>query len=135
MNIGDLSTACGVPPQTIRFYEKRGLLPDPQRQANGYRMYDEAAVDRIAFIRRAQRSGLTLNEIGGVLNVRAEGQAPCGHVSDLLSSKLCDVTEQMGELRTLRRELEALIDRSQRLDPADCTGDQICHILGPVTST
>lgn len=131
MNIGDLSGVCGVPTQTIRFYEKRGLLPDPQRQSNGYRIYDEAAIARIAFIRRAQRSGLTLKEIGGVLNVRAEGRVPCGHVSQLLSSKLSDVKSQMRELRILRGELEALIDRSQHLDPADCTGDQVCHILGP----
>ncbi len=135
MNIGDLSRACGVPTQTIRFYEKRGLLPDPQRQPNGYRIYEEAAIGRIAFIRRAQRSGLTLNEICGVLKVRAEGRAPCSHVSTLLSSKLFDVTTQLRELRTLRNELEALIDRSQQLDPADCAGDQICHILGPVNTT
>ncbi len=135
MNIGDLSNECGVPPQTIRFYEKRGLLPEPQRQPNGYRFYDQAAIDRIAFIRRAQRSGLTLTEIGSVLEVRAEGRTPCSHVSQLLTAKLSDVTAQMRELRTLRQELEALIDRSQTLDPADCTDGQICHILGPQQPT
>ncbi len=123
-----------MPPQTIRFYEKRGLLPEPQRQPNGYRFYDQAAIDRIAFIRRAQRSGLTLTEIGSVLEVRAEGRTPCSHVSQLLTAKLSDVTAQMRELRTLRQELEALIDRSQTLDPADCTDGQICHILGPTTT-
>ena len=131
VNIGQLATSSGVPAQTIRFYEKRGLLPDPQRQANGYRIYDEASVDRIAFIRRAQRSGLTLTEIGGVLDVRAAGRTPCSHVSHLLDSKLDDVKAQMRELRTLRHELEALIDRSRQLDPADCTPGEICHILGP----
>ena len=131
MNIGQLSSLSDVPAQTIRFYEKRRLLPKPQRQPNGYRVYDQAAIDRIAFIRRAQRSGLTLNEIGGVLDVRAEGRTPCSHVSELLTTKLSDVTAQMQELRTLRRELETLIDRSKSLDPADCTDGDICHILGP----
>ncbi|MEO6653098.1 MAG: heavy metal-responsive transcriptional regulator [Ilumatobacteraceae bacterium] len=133
MNIGDLSTTCGVPTQTIRFYEKRGLMPEPNRQPNGYRIYDRHAVDRIAFIRRAQRSGLTLSEIGGVLDVRADGRTPCSHVSQLLTSKLRDVKAQMRELRTLRGELEGLIDRSRQLDPADCTDGDICHILGPNT--
>ena len=132
MNIGELSTTCGTPTQTIRFYERRGLLAEPERQPNGYRTYNQEAVDQIAFIRRAQRAGLTLAEIGGVLDVRSEGLAPCGHVASLLTAKLADVTDRMRELRTLRRELEALIDRSEQLDPTDCTDDDICHILGPL---
>ena len=134
VNIGDLSNECDVPTQTIRFYEKRGLLPEPQRQPNGYRIYDQAAIDRIAFIRRAQGAGLTLTEISGVLDVRAEGLTPCTHVSQLLTAKLSDVEVRMRELRILRRELTALIDRGEQLDPADCTDGEICHILGP-TST
>jgi MerR family mercuric resistance operon transcriptional regulator len=129
MNIGELSAICGVPTQTIRFYERRRLLAEPKRQPNGYRIYDQATADRISFIRRAQRAGLTLTEVRGVLDVRAEGRTPCTHVSQLLTIKLSDVTAQMGELQTLRRELEALIERSQQLDPADCTDDDICHIL------
>ena len=133
VNIGDLSNECDVPTQTIRFYEKRGLLPEPQRQPNGYRIYDGTAIDRIAFIRRAQGAGLTLTEIGGVLDVRAEGLTPCTHVSQLLTAKLSDVEVRMRELRILRRELTALIDRGEQLDPADCTEGEICNILGPTS--
>ncbi len=135
MNIGELSTACDVPTQTIRYYEKRGLLPEPTRQANGYRVYDESGVERLAFIRRAQGAGLTLTEIGGVLDVRAQGQTPCSHVSELLTSKLREVDDRMRELRVLRGELTALIDRGRRLDPADCTDGDICHILGPTVGS
>ncbi|NND73783.1 MAG: heavy metal-responsive transcriptional regulator [Ilumatobacter sp.] len=131
MNIGELARTCNVPTQTIRFYERRGLLPEPQRQANGYRVYDETSADRIAFIRRAQGAGLTLAEIGSVLDVRAQGQTPCSHVSDLLTSKLREVDQRMRELRVLHVELTALIDRGNHLDPADCTDGDICHILGP----
>jgi DNA-binding transcriptional MerR regulator len=134
MRIGDVATECGVGTQTIRFYERRGLLAEPKRQPNGYRIYDQEAAERIAFIRRAQSAGLTLTEIGGVLDVRAEGRQPCGHVSELLATKLSDIKAQMGELRTLSRELEALIERSQQLDPADCTEGDICHILGTAGS-
>ena len=72
---------------------------------------------------------MTLAEIAGVLKVRAEGQAPCGHVSDLLTTKLGDVQERIEELTVLSEELNALIERSKQLDPADCTASEICHIL------
>ncbi len=129
MKIGELANSCDVPTQTIRFYEKRGLLPEPTRLPNGYRSYDPATAERIRFIRRSQTAGLTLAEIAGVLNVRAEGQAPCSHVSDLLATKLVDVQERIDELTMLREELNALIERSRQLDPADCTASRICHIL------
>jgi DNA-binding transcriptional MerR regulator len=93
--IGELANSCDVPTQTIRFYEKRGLLPEPTRLPNGYRSYDHATVERITFIRRSQAAGLTLAEIAGVLNVRDEGQAPCSHVSDLLATKLGDVQQRI----------------------------------------
>ena len=131
VQIGDLAKLCGVPTQTIRFYERRGLLPEPGRQPNGYRRYDKTSIERLAFIRRAQSAGLTLAEIRDVLDVRAEGRAPCSHVSQLLTSKLSEVEDRIGELGVLRNELTALVDRSRRLDPADCTTGEICHILQP----
>ncbi len=129
MKIGELANSCDVPTQTIRFYEKRGLLPEPTRLPNGYRSYDHTSAEQITFIRRSQAAGLTLAEIAGVLNVRAEGQAPCSHVSDLLTTKLGDVQERIDELTVLGEELAALIGRSKQLDPADCTASEICHIL------
>ncbi len=131
MKIGDLATECGIPTQTIRFYEKRRLLPIAQRAANGYRVYDQEAVDRVQFIRRAQAAGLTLAEIHGILDVRADGHAPCAHVSDLLDAKLQEVDQRMAELAVLRADLTALIDRSHTLDPADCPPSDICQILQP----
>lgn len=131
MRIGDLAGECGVPTQTIRFYEKRRLMPEPRRAPNGYRSYDQASVERVAFIRRAQGAGLTLAEIGSVLDVRAEGYAPCDHVSELLESKLREVEVRINELGVLRGELITLVERSESLDPADCTAGAICHILQP----
>ena len=130
MKIGQLADVCDVPPQTIRFYERRGLLPEPTRLPNGYRSYDDATVERITFIRRSQAAGLTLAEIGGVLDVRADGTAPCSHVSELLTRKLDEVHDRIIELTALQAELSALVERSRQLDPADCSAGQICHILG-----
>ena len=129
MKIGELAATCALPTQTIRYYERRGLLPPAARAANGYRSYDDTAVDRIRFIQRAQAAGLTLAEIAGVIQVRADGTAPCHHVDELLTDKLADVDSRIDELRRLRGELTALLDRSAQLDPSDCRADEICHIL------
>ena len=131
MRIGELAAATGLPTQTIRFYERRGLLPQPQRGPNGYRIYDAATLPRLQFIRSGQGAGLTLLEIATILQLRGEGATPCAHVSELLSSKLHGVHTRQRDLATLETELETLISRSQRLDPADCTDAQICHIIAP----
>lgn len=131
MQIGELATTCSLPTQTIRYYERRGLLPPAPRAANGYRSYDETAPDRIRFIQRAQAAGLTLAEIAGVIEVRAAGTAPCQHVDELLNDKLSEVDDRISELRQLRSDLIDLLDRSSRLDPSDCGADEVCHILNP----
>ena len=135
MLIGELGEAVGLPSQTIRFYERQGLLPEPSRAANGYRTYDEASITRVDFIRAAQAAGLTLGEIRSIVDLRDDGHVPCTHVSGLLETKLADVRRRMRELAMLATELEQLLDRSQRLDPADCTDADICHILSRSTLT
>ncbi|WP_372592819.1 heavy metal-responsive transcriptional regulator [Actinotalea sp.] len=129
MLIGDLAETVGLDTQTIRFYERRGLLPEPRRAANGYRTYDETSVERLRFIRSAQTAGLTLAEIGGVVDLRDHGNAPCAHVTALLSSKLDAVRARQAELEALGSELARLIERGDLLDPADCTEPDICQIL------
>lgn len=129
MRIGDVAEAAGVPAQTIRFYERRGLLPQPERTPNGYRDYDDSVLARLAFIRSGQAAGLTLVELGSVLEQRREGSVPCAHVQSLLLAKLEDVRARQRELAAMAVELEGLIARSERLDPADCTDAEICQII------
>ena len=129
MLIGELADAAGLPSQTIRFYERRGLLPEPVRGANGYRIYDESTLTRLTFVRTAQAAGLTLAEIGSVIDLRDDGNVPCTHVAILIDSKLADVRARITDLTILETELQALIERSLRLDPADCTDAHICQIL------
>ncbi|EAR24068.1 putative transcriptional regulator (MerR family) protein [marine actinobacterium PHSC20C1] len=132
MRIGEVANTAGLPAQTIRFYERRGLLPQPQRDSNGYRSYDSTVLSRLGFIRNGQGAGLTLLEIATVLELRGDGLSPCAHVRDLLSEKLHDVRRRQTELAALEGELETLIGRSERLDPAHCTDSEICHIITPV---
>ena len=74
MRIGELAGRLGVNPKTIRYYESIGLLPDPGRTPSGYRVYDEDAVDRLRFIRTAQRLGVTLDEVKEILGFRERGE-------------------------------------------------------------
>ncbi len=129
MLIGGLADAAGLPSQTVRFYERRGLLPEPVRGANGYRIYGESTLTRLNFVRTAQAAGLTLAEIGSVIDLRDDGNVPCTHVASLIDSKLADVRARISDLTILETELKALIERSLRLYPADCTDADICHIL------
>jgi len=129
MLIGELADTVGLPSQTIRFYERRGLLPEPIRGANGYRMYDESTLTRLNFIHTAQAAGLTLAEIGSIIDLRDDGNVPCTHVASLLDSKLAAVRTRIRRLAVLETDLEEVIERSHHLDPADCTDADICHIL------
>ncbi len=131
MRIGEVATATGVPTQTIRFYEREGLLPPPRRGTNGYRDYDPSTLTRLRFIRSGQGAGLTLVEIATILELRGEGATPCTHVRELLSAKLLDVRQRQRELASLEGELETMISRGDLLDPADCTQAQICHLITP----
>ncbi len=129
MRIGEVADAAGVSTQTIRFYERRDLIPQPLRGTNGYREYDASVLTRLAFIRSGQSAGLTLSEVASILDLRRDGAVPCGHVHSLLQAKLEEIRARQRELAMLETELVGIIGRSDRLDPADCTDTQICHII------
>lgn len=132
MLIGELAYVAGLPTQTIRFYERKGLLPDPERGTNGYRNYDASTITRLHFIGAGRAAGLTLAEIVSVLDLRDDGTVPCTHVAGLVENKLAAVRARIATLTALETELETLVERSRRLDPADCSDTEICHILtGP----
>jgi DNA-binding transcriptional MerR regulator len=126
MRIGELAHRVGVNPKTIRFYEDRGLLPDPARLPSGYRDYGPEDETRLAFIKAAQRLGLSLNEIGEILSFKERGERPCGYVLSVLEAQLADMDRRIGELVRLRAELVALKDRADRL-PTD--GACYCAIV------
>ena len=130
MLIGELAQRSGVHAKTIRYYESVGLLPAPARTRSGYRDYDEMTVDRLAFIRAAQATGLTLGEIRGIVALRDRGETPCGHVLDLIVTRQADIDRRIAELDRMRAELHKLTTRARRLDPADCDPRRICHLIG-----
>lgn len=134
MRISELAAGCGATAKTIRFYEQAGLLPPPPRTTAGYRDYPPEAATRLAFIRHAQAAGLTLAEIRSILTVRDSGQAPCGHVSELILQRLADIEQRMAELRKTRTALRTLAERAASTDPDACSEADICSIIaGPAT--
>ncbi|MDO8106402.1 heavy metal-responsive transcriptional regulator [Isoptericola sp. b441] len=129
MLIGELADVAGMTSQAIRFYERKGLLPVADRGANGYRVYDESMLTRLRFITVAQAAGLTLSEIRSIIDLRDDGTVPCAHVVALIDAKLTDVRARIRHLAAMQGELEALLEDSHLLDPADCADDDICHVL------
>jgi DNA-binding transcriptional MerR regulator len=127
MKIGETAGRAGVPAKTIRFWEDQQLLPPPARTPAGYRDYDPAILERLAFIRHAQAAGLTLGQIRQVLGIRDGGQPPCVHVTGLITRRLAEVEARLAELVRTRDQLTALAARAAAQDPADCQG--YCSII------
>jgi DNA-binding transcriptional MerR regulator len=130
MLIGEVAERTGVPAKTLRYYEDIGLVPAPERTSSGYRDYDDGIVDRLSFIRSAQAVGLTLGEIRGIVSLRDDGEAPCGHVLDLLRARAREIDRTIRELRGLQHDMRMLVDRAARLDPTDCDPRRVCHLIG-----
>jgi DNA-binding transcriptional MerR regulator len=108
LRIGRLARLTGLSTDTLRHYERRGLL-SPRRSPNGYRRYPPEAVDRVRLVQRALSVGFTLDELGRVFRIRERGGAPCREVRELAASKLRSMEEQLHDLMALRDQLQALI--------------------------
>jgi DNA-binding transcriptional MerR regulator len=106
---GELAKLAGVSSDTLRHYERKGVLARPFRGANGYRQYPANALQRVRLIRRALAVGFTLDELAAVLSVRDSGGAPCAEVRALAAVKLSEVETRLRELVDLRHELRALL--------------------------
>lgn len=119
--MGGLARAAGVNRETIRYYERRGLLTEPLRTASRYRIYDAGAERRIRFIRQAQALGFTLEEIGELLELRVSRTATCGDVRDRAQRKITDVERRIADLKAMRQTLTAIAAQCHGAGPAgDC---------------
>jgi MerR family mercuric resistance operon transcriptional regulator len=109
MRIGQLAETTGISRDTIRYYEKIGLLPAPRRRESGYREYPDEAGNRIRVIRNAVQLGFPLKEIAKVLNVRDAGGAPCRQVRDYTQGLVAEIEQKIEQLQTERREMLGMI--------------------------
>jgi DNA-binding transcriptional MerR regulator len=109
-SIGAVAKRTGVTASAIRYYEAHGLL-NSERQPNGYRVYDGDAIASLLFLRRAQRFGITLDEIKQLLDLSRQGQQPCARVRQLARHHLDEVETRLRELQSLRQSLRVLATR------------------------
>lgn len=127
--IGELAKQTGVSPDTLRFYERIGLVHPIARSEGGYRLYGVEAIRRLNFIKQAQALGLTLEEIRAVLEVMEEGRPPCADVRRVLRQKVALLERRIAELVALRNALaERLRWAETHPDPA-CDGQDHCVYL------
>ena len=124
LKIGEVAKASGIGIETLRFYEKSGLLDRPSRTDSGYRMYDCEVLSRLDFIKRAQVLGFSLDEIKRIIADKRAGQSPCAKVREIVRHRLGELDERMREMKRYRKEL------ASALAEWDQIGDVEGHICG-----
>ena len=125
---GELAEKAGVSSDTLRHYERKGVLARPRRARNNYRLYPAAALDRVLLVRRALAIGFTLDELAKILAERDQGAAPCRTVHRLAAAKLRELEARLRELQTLRDDLSGIVaDWDTRL--AQAPADKQIHLL------
>jgi MerR family mercuric resistance operon transcriptional regulator len=110
LTIGEVARQAGVNLQTIRFYERRGILEEPPRRPSGYREFDPETVRLIRFIKRAQALGFTLREVQELLRLRDDQSASCADVRTTARAKMEDIDRRIESLRAMRKALGVLVD-------------------------
>ena len=106
LTIGQLARRADVGVETVRFYQRKGLLAEPDRRPSGYRQYDEVVVDRLRFIKRGKELGFTLNEIKDLLSLRLDTSTTCAEVKERAEEKIGDIK---AKIRTLQQMKKALV--------------------------
>jgi len=109
--IGRLAKLLGVRPDTIRFYERSGLLPKPSRAASGYRVYNDAALNQVRFIRKARSLGFSLDEIRRIMNLRGHGKETCRSVIAMAEATLAETEAKLQELSKFKETLARNLKR------------------------
>jgi len=127
--IGELAERAGVNRETLRYYERRGLLKPASRTASGYRVYDRESAARLRFIKRAQGFGFSLEEIRNLLRMKPENPRSCTRVMTMLDGKLEELAARIREMKRFRRQLAAY---RKQCDKALAAGDS-CPVIVTVT--
>lgn len=107
---GELARICGVSPDTIRHYERVGVLPAAVREANGYRRFPPDSIERVLLVRKALAIGFSLEELARILRQRDAGTPPCRNVRAMVGEKLADLDRQIAEMISMRDEMARLLE-------------------------
>jgi DNA-binding transcriptional MerR regulator len=129
LKIGEVSKRSGMGIEALRFYERSGLLERPPRTESGYRVYDEAVLERLAFIKQAQSLGFSLDEVKRIVDDARAGESPCDEVREIVRRRLDELDARMREMRRYRAEL------AKTLEEWDRVGRAPGHICGLIEGT
>ena len=132
LRIGELAKKLGLNAQTIRYYERIGLLPEPERTGSGYRLYRDEDLRRLRFVKNARNAGLTLGEIKEVLAFHERGEAPCSYVTEAIARRAEEVERQIAELTKFKKELDRLHEQARVRPDGEAKPDRYCHIIESV---
>ncbi|MDB5398655.1 MAG: hypothetical protein QOD93_3264 [Acetobacteraceae bacterium] len=128
MNVGELARTVDTKAETIRYYERIGLLPEPPRTSGNYRDYSARHVSRLSFIRRARDLGFSIEQIRVLLDLADQKEQSCAAVDAIARAHLADVKRKLADLTALRRELDSLIGQCRHGTVAEC---RILEALAP----
>jgi len=126
LKIGEVAKRAGIGIETLRFYERQGLLGAPGRTSSGYRMYDRSVLERLDFIKRAQVLGFSLAEIARIISEKQAGQSPCADVREIVRRRLEELDQRLKEMNRYRKELRAALKEWEE------AGDTEGHICGHI---
>lgn len=128
LTIGELARGTGTKVETIRFYEKTGLLPAPARTAGNYRAYGPEHLNRLSFIRRSRDLGFSLDQVRALLDLADERDRSCEAIDAIAKEHLTQVDRKIADLQALRRELDSMINQCSCGTVAEC---RIIETLSP----
>lgn len=129
MLIGELAKQSGLSVQTVRFYEREGLLPAPARRRSGYRIYTDAELRQLKFIKQAKTLGFTLKEVRRILDTRKRGLCPCDEVKTTAADHLQNVRKQIRQLQRFERELSKALTLWKKQGDQPVRANAICHLI------
>jgi len=128
-SIGELAKATATKAETIRYYERIGLLPKPSRTAGNYRSFSTGHLGRLSFVRRARDLGFSIEQVRDLLGLSDQGDRPCEAVDAIARQHLTEVNRKIRDLQALRQELDSLIGQCGQGTVAEC---RIIEALSPV---
>ena len=131
LTIGEMGKGTNSKIETIRYYEKIGLLPKPARTSSNYRDYGKAELARLSFIRRSRDLGFSLDQVRALLSLSDDQSCDCAGIDRIANQHLVEVDRKIADLQALRRELKAVIDSCNGGTVAEC---RIIEALGPAPS-
>lgn len=129
LKIGEVSRQSGIGIEALRFYEKSGLLDRPGRTYSGYRLYDESVLERLAFVKKAQVLGFSLDEIKQLIAHKRAGENPCAEVREIVKVRLAELDERIKQMIQYRDELAAALTEWEE------TGEADGHVCGLIEGT